>query len=368
MGPHERRSCSGGVCCAPCAPRLAPRLLRGRALYALECRPRRRRPGARGRRNGARARRRRGGRTSRDQPLHLRHELRRTGARGRTRAARGPLGRQRDRDLQLPHRRRQHRLPTTTTRTSRTAGAKRTTGAAASAPTTSSPTANSSPRTRRLGRRRSSRSRSPAMSRRTRRVNHPLTCGFPATRLPEPGSVRSLRLRLRQRHEGRQGAGERTHPRRHARSAPPTTANSCTTSSAAMARPRHGGVGDLRARQRARALGQHPPRHPSPARPATTSSGKSRAKRRSPSRNRTRARKCSASPSGAGRTTSAAPPTARPRAPARASSPDRAAHGGTPLVEWLLQQFHAYRRKHRQAPTRLHRRPLLRRRAGRTPK
>ncbi len=35
-----------------------------------------------------------------------------------------------------------------------------------------------------------------------------------------------------------------------------------------------------------------------------------------------------------------------PSSPCTASSPDRAAHGGTSLVEWLLQQFHAYEEQH----------------------
>ena len=35
-----------------------------------------------------------------------------------------------------------------------------------------------------------------------------------------------------------------------------------------------------------------------------------------------------------------------PSSPCTASSPDRAAHAGTPLVEWLLQQFHAYEEAH----------------------
>jgi hypothetical protein len=35
-----------------------------------------------------------------------------------------------------------------------------------------------------------------------------------------------------------------------------------------------------------------------------------------------------------------------PSEPCTAQSPDRAAHGGTPLVEWLLQQFHRYEEEH----------------------
>jgi len=35
-----------------------------------------------------------------------------------------------------------------------------------------------------------------------------------------------------------------------------------------------------------------------------------------------------------------------PSSPCSASSPDRAAHGGTPLVEWLLKQFHTYEEQH----------------------
>ena len=35
-----------------------------------------------------------------------------------------------------------------------------------------------------------------------------------------------------------------------------------------------------------------------------------------------------------------------PSSACSASSPDRAAHGGTPLVEWLLQQFHGYEQAH----------------------
>ncbi len=35
-----------------------------------------------------------------------------------------------------------------------------------------------------------------------------------------------------------------------------------------------------------------------------------------------------------------------PSSPCTASSPDRKAHGGVPLVEWLLQQFHSYEEQH----------------------
>ena len=143
--------------------------------------------------------------------------------------------------------------------------------------------------------------------------DHP--CSYPAALRPA-GRPRPLPRGLRQRPPQRAVADRRPDPGRRRGRAGVLGAVDRRAQAEVRRRAARRRL-DLLPRQRAGAVGRHPPRLPPPAHDVRRAAGPSRATSRWPSRTPTRARPRSARPSGAGRTTSARPPTTSTRAASR---------------------------------------------------